>query len=114
MSSQSGNTKDSGNKGNNRPWQAAVLKLLGAIASGSGGAPIVRTPTMVRTGAAGTILAGKKSVSFFNGGATNATVLGAALKPGEEVSFSVQAPSDTLTAFPYDGTGTDLLITTLS
>ena len=114
MSSQSGNTRDSGNKGSNYPWQKAVLKLLGAIATGSGGAPVVRTPSMVRASAAGSIAAGKKSVSFFNGGAVNATVLGVALKPGEEVNFSVLAPSDTLTAFPYDGTGTDLLITTLS
>lgn len=32
-----GNTKDNGNKGNNFPWQASVLQLLGQISSGSGG-----------------------------------------------------------------------------
>lgn len=113
-----GNTKDYGNKGNNFPWQHAVLELLGQIAAGGGGGggccpAVVRTPTMTRASVVGSVLIGARSVSFFNAGATNGTVLGAILKPGEMVTFSAESTSDTLTAIAYDGTGTDLLITTL-
>jgi hypothetical protein len=109
-----GNLKDNGNKGNNFPYQLAVLKLLDQIAIniGSGGLPVVRNPSMIRTSTNGTVSAGVKSVSFYNTGATSATVLGTVLKAGEQVTYSVENP-DTLAAFPYDATGTELLITTI-
>jgi len=108
-----GNLNTNGDKKNNFSYQLAVLELLGQIASGSGGAGIVRTPTILRASAPGTVTAGKKSVSFFNAGAINATVLTIALKPGEQITYSVPSPADTLPAIAYDGTGGDLLITTL-
>lgn len=112
-----GNLKDVGNKGNNFPFQLAVLKLLDqisiAVGGGGGGGGTTRTPAMLRSSAPGTVTAGKKSVSIFNGGAVNGTVLGAILKPGEEVNWSVISNADTLGAIAYDGTGTDLLIITL-
>jgi len=120
MSSESGNTRDSGNKGNNYPWQRAVLILLEKIVAGGGGGgggccpQTIRTPAMLRVSIAGVVIAGKRSASFFNAGATNAIVLGAALKPGEMITFSAESTLDVLTAIAYDATGTDLLITTLT
>ena len=203
-----GNLKDQGNKGNNFPYQRAVLELLSNISGGSGGCcpatntllqnttakdqtlqsilaalgqgstfysnlivdnngtgntysevrvwngtsfnpsqyydasgalvspilPLVyvnpqyvlnnillqvvavsnRTPTMIRTTTSGTIIAGKRSVSFRNAGTINATVLGASLLPGETVNFDAGSLKDTLAAIGYDANGTDLLITTLT
>lgn len=101
-----------GSKGTNGPWQRAVLQLLHSISISTGGSSgIPGVPGMIRATGAGTIPSGTFSASFFNGGATNAVVLGAPLKPGEEVNFGM--PSG-LTAISYDGTGTDLLITTIS
>jgi len=70
-------------------------------------------PVMIRSSAAGTVAAGKRSIAFFNAGNADATVTGAVLKPGETVSFSADGLRDTLAAASYDGTGTDLLITTV-
>lgn len=72
-----------------------------------------RTSAMFRTSTSGTITAGKRSVSIRNAGSANGTVLGANLLPGEIVSFDAGALKDTLGAITYNGTGTDLLITTL-
>jgi hypothetical protein len=108
-----GNLPTQGDKKSNWTWQFAVVELLGQIASGAGGAGIVRTPTILRASAPGTITAGKKSVSVFNAGAISGTVLGALLKPGELITYSVPSPADTLPVIAYDATGTDLLITTL-
>lgn len=76
-------------------------------------ASVSRTPTMLRAAGVGTVTAGKRSVSFYNAGGNNATVLGATLLPGEQVSFPAGAQGDVLTALAYDATGTDLLITTV-
>lgn len=73
-----------------------------------------RTPTMTRTTGAGTVTAGKRSVSFRNAGTITATVLGASLLPGETVNFDAGALKDTLGAFAYNANGTDLLITTIA
>lgn len=70
-------------------------------------------PAMIRSSAAGTVAAGKRSIAIYNAGGANATVLGAVLKPGEQVSFSADGLRDTLAAIAYDGTGTDLLITSV-
>lgn len=75
---------------------------------------VVRTPTMTRASAPGNVPAGARSASFYNAGGANATVLGASLLPGEQVSFSAGAEDDTLAVIAYDGTGTDLLITTVA
>lgn len=68
---------------------------------------------MLRSSAVGSVTAGKRSMSFYNAGAANATVAGATLKPGEAVSFSADGLRDVLAAVNYDGTGTDLLITSV-
>lgn len=75
---------------------------------------VTRTPTMVRSSTAGTVTAGKRSVSIRNAGSANGTVLGANLLPGEIVNFDAGSLKDTLGAIAYDGTGTDLLIITIS
>jgi len=74
--------------------------------------PVVRTPGMIRSSGVGAVAAGTRSVSVYNAGLIDAAWLGAALKPGEQLSFEAGAQGDTLGAFAYDGTGTDLLITT--
>jgi hypothetical protein len=133
-----GNIKDNGNKGNNYPYQYAVLKLLDSILTavsggGGGGCPcpsnaqevtlaqvltklteVSVTPAMLRvTNAAGSpISAGAKSVSISNVGSANGLVLGAVIKPGETVSWSAGDNNNTLTAISFDGTGTELLILT--
>lgn len=131
-----GNTKTSGNKGNNFPYQLAVLELLGQIAAGGGGggcpcpssaqeatlldvlaalssiAPVSVTPTLVRTSAIGSVAAGARSVSVYNSGGANGTVLGSIIKPGESLSWSAGAVNNTLGIIAYDGTGTELVITT--
>lgn len=115
-----GNTKTSGNKGNNFPFQLAVLKLLdnilaATLAGGGGGGGCCpatpRTPVMVRDSAVGAVAPGVRSASFYNAGGANATVLGALLLPGEIVNFDAGSNLDTLSGIAYDATGTDLLIT---
>lgn len=115
-----GNLKDQGNKGNNFPYQYAVLKLLDGIlqaTTGGGGGgccpATARTPSMTRSTGAGNIPAGARSASFYNAGGANATVLGSVLKPGEAVDFSAGSNLDTLGVIAYNATGTELLITSI-
>jgi cobalamin synthase len=133
-----GNLRDTGNKGNNFPYQLAVLKLLDAILAASGGGgggcpcpsnaqeitlssiltkltAVSSTPSILRaTNAAGSpIAAGAKSVSISNTGGVNGLVLGTIIKPGETLSWSAGDMNNTLTAISYDGTGTELLILTV-
>ena len=115
-----GNLNTQGDKKNNWTWQNAVLQLLGQIAAGGGGGgggccpQTIRKPDMIRSSIVGVVPAGTRSASFFNAGATNATVIGTILKPGEMVTFSAESTLDVLTSLAYNGTGTDLLITTLT
>lgn len=111
-----GNKNTQGDKKSNFGYQLAVLELLGQLVAGGGGCcpQTIRQPNMFRSATTGTVTAGKRSASFFNAGATNTTVLGAILKPGEMVTFSAESTLDVLTAISYDGTGSDLLITTLT
>jgi hypothetical protein len=74
--------------------------------------PTVKTPGFFRTSVAGTVAAGTRSVSVYNAGLVNGLWLGSVIKPGEQFSFEAGAQGDTLGAFAYDGTGTDLVITT--
>jgi len=109
-----GNTNDYGNKGNNTPFQIATAKLLGDIArnTGGSGSSTTITPGALRTTAAGTVAAGKKSVSIRNAGAANGTVLGVVIKPSETLSWASNNGSS-LSAIAYDATGTEFVITTL-
>ena len=74
---------------------------------------VVRTPSLTRATVVGTVAAGARSVSVFNSGAANGLWLGAVIKSGEQLSYSAGAQGDTLSAFAYDGTGTELVITTV-
>lgn len=114
-----GNLKDQGNKGNNFPYQLAVLKLLDAILAATGGGgggccpAVARVPSMIRSSAAGNTAAGARSVAIYNAGAATGTVMGTNLLSGETVSFDAGSNQDTLPAIAYSGVGTDLLITTI-
>lgn len=112
-----GNLKDSGNQGNNYPWQYKMLlgldKILTALTGGTGSylAPQERTPVIIRVSTSGTIPSGVYSVSFANVGSGNGTVGGATFKPGETINFDAGALNNTLsTSFSYDANGTDFLI----
>lgn len=111
-----GNLKNNGNKGNNFPFQLAVLQLLDQILAASGGGgggccpATPRVPTMLRASAPGVVAVGKRSVSIYNAGQAPGLVLGTSLKAGETVNFDAGSSLDTLGAISYDGTGTDLLI----
>lgn len=128
-----GNTKTDGNKGNNFPYQHNVLKGLQAVLqdlqnllvnttglatestlqnveTNTTGAP--RKPRVLRETSSGDLstFAPIYSVSVANVGLANGDVLGAVISPGEIVNFSADALNNYFTGFPYDGTGTELLI----
>jgi len=77
---------------------------------------VTRTPALLRVSGASTssVIAGSRSVSFFNAGLTNATVAGGVLLPGEQISFSAGGEDDVLGAIAYVTIATgDLMITTI-
>jgi len=61
------------------------------------------------------IAAGARSITVFNAGAADGDILGGTnnIKPGESFSFVAGGEEDTLAAFAYDGTGTELVIITI-
>jgi hypothetical protein len=75
--------------------------------------PVQRTPSLARVTIPGTVAAGARSVSVYNAGLANGVWLGAVIKPGEQFNYDAASIADTLKAFPYDGTGTELVITTV-
>lgn len=81
------------------------IQLIASILSGTG-----RTPTLTRASGAGNVAAGARMVSFYNAGDNNATVLTAALLPGERVTYPAMGENDTYSIMAYDATNTDLLI----
>lgn len=100
-----------GNKGSVWNWQRMVVSLLtNILAALGGGSGVQKTPTLTRTSVAGTVAAGAISVSVYNAGNANGTVLGQTIKPGESFTWSTYA-RDTLAAVAYNGTGTELVIT---
>jgi hypothetical protein len=115
-----GNINSYGDKKNNFSWQYKMLLGLDSILSAlSGGgsflAPQTRTTNILRSSSAGSITAGKYSVSFANMSTTvDATVKATTLKPGEVVNFDAGALNNTLDTIDYDGTGSDLLIIYIS
>jgi hypothetical protein len=76
----------------------------------------VRTPTILRTSASSSVLAGKFSMSFASVGTVDATVGGQTLKVGETISFDAGGINNTLGAVAYDSSavGAELLIITLT
>lgn len=89
----------------------SILKgILAGVNATSGGTYAAAITSSTTTG---TVAAGTFSVSFNNTGSAAATVAGGSLPAGSIVSF--EAPNGgTLDAIAYDGTGTTLLISTLT
>lgn len=133
------NLKDTGNQGNNYPWQYRVLLGLQAIADAvnngldvtivnpigqelmadsvsvtlaSDQTGVARTPGFVRATSSGSIGVITYSVSVSNVGAANGTFLSVIIKPGETLNFSADAINNYYTAgtFTYNATGTELVI----
>ena len=73
----------------------------------------IRTPSVQRVVAAGTIAAGARAVSIANVGDQTGTVLGTNLKGGEVISFSAGSDQDTLSAIAYNPGTSEFLITTI-
>jgi len=129
------NDNTSGSKHSNGSWQLSVLQLLGQIAAGGGGGggcpcpssaqeatlaqvltkltAVSATPGLIRAIGAGSVAAGAKSVSVYNAENANGLVLGQIIKPGESLTWSAGDMNNTLDAISYDGTGTELVITTV-
>lgn len=72
---------------------------------------VQETPAISTVAAAGSVTAGKRSVTIFNQGGAAGTVMGASVAAGLAVTFSAHG-NNTLAAIAYDATGTSFLITT--
>lgn len=135
-----GNLKDSGNQGNNFPWQLKMLQGLQGIINelqgtldveivgplgqqvmadsvsvvvASDQVGVERTPNFLRpSGIFGNTPVGIFSVSFASVGTANATVGGMILKPGETLNLDAGAINNTLGVIAYDTTlaGAELII----
>jgi hypothetical protein len=135
-----GNLKDSGNQGNNFPWQLKMLQGLQGIINelqgtldveivaplgqqvmadsvsvviASDQAGVERTPNFLRpSGISGNTPVDIFSVSFASVGTANATVGGMILKPGETLNLDAGAINNTLGVIAYDTTtaGAELII----
>ena len=78
--------------------------------------PVTALPVVmlrVSVAGAGSVTPGKRRVSFFNAGNTDAQVAGAVLKRGESVTFSADGLRDTLAGIIYNCLTSELLITTV-
>jgi hypothetical protein len=79
--------------------------------------PTLRVPLLQRVAgaASSSVASGKRSVSFYNAGTTDATVTTGTLKPGESITFDAGGQGDTLGAIPYVTlAGGDLVITSIA
>ena len=115
-----GNLKDTGNQGNNYPWQYKVLLGLDKIFqvfSGGGGtsylAPQVRTANILRTSGSAT-LSSIYSISIANVGGSNGTVNGTTLGSNETISLDAGSLNNIISSISYNATGTEFLIVYLS
>ncbi len=92
---------------------AGGYKLKTDSAGGAVTAPVLRTPAILRTSAAGNVAAGKKSVSIYVSGAADGVLLGGVVKPGEQFNYD-GGGNDTVDTISYDATGTEFVITSLT
>jgi hypothetical protein len=110
-----GNPK-SGDKGSNWRYEYSVLTALEIISQNTGGSsgPSAETPSLTRATGAGlvNIVAGAKSLTFYNSGAADSNVQGVVLKAGEQVSFSATL-GNYLAAVTYDPLTSTLVIAKL-
>jgi hypothetical protein len=105
---------------NDSDFKKLAIALLSYIYAATGGASADGLAVLGYTveTTAGSVTAGKQSVSFNNVGVANATVLGTVLKPGKTVEFTgyldpVDQVYFRLPAIAYNGTGTELAISTI-
>jgi len=122
-----GNLKDSGNQGNNFPFQLKVLQGLQAVLDNNCCAeilaelsdinaklrPFERTPDVISTTGSGTTPVGAYSVSIANVGASAGIVNGQSIPAGTVLNFDAGVLNNTLRTLAYDATGTTFLITSL-
>lgn len=131
-----GNLKDTGNLGNNFPYQYKVLKglqgIIDALSGGSGDTNVTivnplgqdtmanslavvlasdqagaaRTPGFLRVSNSGTVAVKTYSLSVSNVGAANGTFLGDIIKPGETLNFSADAINNFYTSGTFTYNGT--------
>lgn len=93
--------------------QELVVRINSSSPGAFAPSGVVKTPTITRPSAGGTVAAGANSVSIANVGAADGTVAGVTLKAGETINFDA-GESNTLTSIAYDATGTTFLIITIS
>ena len=115
-----GNLKDTGNQGNNFPWQYKVLlgldKIFQAISGGGSTsylAPQVRNANIVRTSGSAT-LTNIYSISIANVGGANGTVNGTVIGSNETISLDAGSLNNIIDSISYNATGTEFLIVYLS
>jgi len=90
-----------------------LLNNLSTTPGVGGGVSIISgsyTPSIGTETGAGSLPAGKNSVSILNQGAANGTVMGQQLLPGTAVTFAAPL-NGTLGAIAFNATGTSFLIT---
>ena len=120
-----GNLKDSGNQGNNFPYQLKSLQGLQCICDSLGVdgdiynvlrsiaillGPQERTPFIERTSTLGSIPK-PYSFSVANVGSANGTLMGVTLAPGEVVNYDAGVLNNQFDNVLYDATDTTFLIT---
>ena len=123
-----GNLKDTGNQGNNFPWQLKMLQGLQALVDNNccndiigyldtistALRPAERTPGIISTTTSGTTVLGWYSFSIANVGAAAGTVDGRSIPAGTTLNFDGGALNNTLRSLAYDATGTTFIITYIS
>jgi hypothetical protein len=115
-----GNLKDSGNQGNNFPWQLKMLQGLQALIDDGCCvdifnllSPQARTHNILRVSAPGTIVR-PYSFSIANVGSANGTLEGKIIAPGEVVNYDAGVLNNSFELVTYDATDTTFLITWVS
>lgn len=124
-----GNLKDSGNQGNNFPWQLKVLQglqqvldandacckntndILSSIGKILEGAE--RKPNISSSTTTGTVAAGAFSISVANVGSAAGTLGGVSIPAGTTINWSAEF-NNYLAAIGFDATGTTFIITTIT
>jgi hypothetical protein len=117
-----GNLKDSGNQGNNFPWQLKMLQGLQALIDSSCCQDIIdligpkrRIPNVLsETGTTGTTPSGVYGLSIANVGASAGTVNGVSIPAGTTLNFDPGVLNNMLQSVSYDCTSTTFLITYLT
>jgi len=124
-----GNLKDTGNQGNNMPWQWNVLKGLQGIIDSNNTccadtattlgtiidliSPQERTVTVLNTTTGGSTPADLYSVSIANVGTTAGTVEGQSIPAGTTLNFDAGVLNNTLRPIAYDPLLSTFVITTI-